>query len=263
MAVQPQEEAALSVERSEARFPILADIEHAVADAYGVYNHFSDSEAAASVFIISKDGGIIWENIATYQSQRVPSQTILENLPGAEEAKTEQPAALLTPPNEPAAETQNIENTTLETHVLMFGTNEEIEGASATLTISEDGYDLSINTTGLTVGHAATAWWAIYNTPKECSDGVCDHNDDSNASFSYADGQVVDENGSAIFESHKSIFEVKDGAEIQFMIRDHGPMIPELADDQLSKPGGGCTNFPPNEGPNECEDVQKGIFAQS
>jgi alkyl hydroperoxide reductase subunit AhpC len=94
MAVQPQEEAALSVERSEAQFPILADREHAVADVYGVYNHFSDSEAAASVFIISKDSVIIWESIAAYQTQRVPSQTILENLPGAEEAKTEQPAAV-------------------------------------------------------------------------------------------------------------------------------------------------------------------------
>ncbi len=99
MAVQPQEEAALSVERSEAQFPILADREHAVADAYGVYNHFSDSEAAASVFIISKDGGIIWESIAAYQTQRVPSQTILENLPGAEEAKTEEIVADFTLPD--------------------------------------------------------------------------------------------------------------------------------------------------------------------
>ncbi len=93
LAVQPQDEAALSVERSKAQFPILADSEHAVADEYGVYNLFSDSEAAASVFIISKDGRIVWDHIATQVRERVPSETILENLPEAEEAKTEQPVA--------------------------------------------------------------------------------------------------------------------------------------------------------------------------
>jgi alkyl hydroperoxide reductase subunit AhpC len=82
MAVQSQDEAASTVERTKAWFPILADSEHAVADEYGVYNLFSDSEAAASVFIISQDGRIVWEHIATKQTERVPSETILENLPG-------------------------------------------------------------------------------------------------------------------------------------------------------------------------------------
>jgi peroxiredoxin len=80
LAVQPQDEAALSVEKSKAQFPILADSEHAVAEAYGVYNLFEDSEAAASVFIISQEGRIIWDHIATGATDRVPSQTILENL---------------------------------------------------------------------------------------------------------------------------------------------------------------------------------------
>jgi alkyl hydroperoxide reductase subunit AhpC len=70
------------VEKTEAQYPILADSEHAVADAYGVYNLFSDSEAAASVFIIGQDGGIVWNHVATFQTERVPSETILENLPG-------------------------------------------------------------------------------------------------------------------------------------------------------------------------------------
>ena len=78
--MQPQDEAALSVEKTKAQFPILADSDHAVAEVYGVYNLFSDSEAAASVFIISQDGRVIWDSIATTQSERVPSQTILENL---------------------------------------------------------------------------------------------------------------------------------------------------------------------------------------
>jgi alkyl hydroperoxide reductase subunit AhpC len=78
--VQPQDEAVLSVEKTQAQFPILADSDHAVSGAYGVYNLFSDSRAAASVFIISQDGRIIWDNIAATQSERVSSQTILENL---------------------------------------------------------------------------------------------------------------------------------------------------------------------------------------
>ncbi len=45
------------------------------------------------MFIISKDGRIVWDHIATQVRERVPSETILENLPEAEEAKTEQPVA--------------------------------------------------------------------------------------------------------------------------------------------------------------------------
>ena len=80
LAVQPQDEAALSVERTEAQYPVLADSEHTVAEAYGVYNLFENSEAAPSVFIISQDGRILWDHIATGVTDRVPSETILENL---------------------------------------------------------------------------------------------------------------------------------------------------------------------------------------
>jgi len=80
LAVQPQEEAALTVERTEALFPILADDDHVVAEEYGIYNLFSSLEAAPSVFIINQDGRITWSHIADTLSERVPSQTILENL---------------------------------------------------------------------------------------------------------------------------------------------------------------------------------------
>jgi peroxiredoxin len=80
LAVQPQEEAALTVERTNAPFPILADSDHVVADAYGIYNLFAGFEAAPSVFIINQDGLITWAHIASTVSERVPSQTILENL---------------------------------------------------------------------------------------------------------------------------------------------------------------------------------------
>ena len=85
IAVQSQEEAKNTVQASKAQYPILADSERNVADAYGVYNLFPDicgsGEATSSVFIISQDNQIVWDNIGTGDISRVPSQTILENLP--------------------------------------------------------------------------------------------------------------------------------------------------------------------------------------
>jgi hypothetical protein len=189
---------------------------------------------------------------------------------GTEET-TSDPEPPDSPPNEDAhlepttsaeeaeLESEQSQEITQEIPIFVFGTTDEVEGASARLTKTDFELDLVINTAGLPPGHAATVWLVIYNNPEECSDGVCDEDDDSLASFSFADGQVIDESGKAEFVSNKSTF-LKDGAEIQFMIRDHGPVIPDMVDDQTSKPGGGCSNFEPNTGPNECEDVQMGIF---
>ncbi len=80
LAVQSQEDAASSVTKSEARFPILADVDHTVADAYGVYKLFPNSKATPSVFIISQDGRIVWNDIAPIVSYRAPSETILDAL---------------------------------------------------------------------------------------------------------------------------------------------------------------------------------------
>ena len=43
-----------------AGFPILADTNHAVADAYGVFNLLGDGVATPSVFVIDPAGRIIW-----------------------------------------------------------------------------------------------------------------------------------------------------------------------------------------------------------
>ena len=86
LAVQSQEEAATSVKTSDAQYPVLSDSDHAVADAYGVYDLFPDlcgaGKATSSVFIINQDGQIIWDNISNGGLNKVPSSTILENLPG-------------------------------------------------------------------------------------------------------------------------------------------------------------------------------------
>ena len=64
-----------------AAFPLLADPDHKVADAYHVYNLLGDGIATPAVFIIDKQGSIVWSYIAKDASDRPTSQTILQNLP--------------------------------------------------------------------------------------------------------------------------------------------------------------------------------------
>jgi peroxiredoxin len=82
IAVQTDSKAAFSAKVSTAQFLILADIDHAVTEAYGVLDGRGRSNP--SVFIIDKDGQIDWSEIthiaAGCGSERVASQTILENL---------------------------------------------------------------------------------------------------------------------------------------------------------------------------------------
>ncbi|MCK4978429.1 MAG: peroxiredoxin family protein, partial [Anaerolineales bacterium] len=97
IAVQSDISAKTSVQTSRAQFPILADSDHAVAEAYGVYDILPEDDGLStpSVFIINKDGHIVWKHTAssiyeegeeqhspTCGEERIPSQTILENLQG-------------------------------------------------------------------------------------------------------------------------------------------------------------------------------------
>ena len=79
IAFQTENGAVKTVENTNAQYPILIDVDHAVADAYGVYSQ----GVLPSVFIIDQSGQILWHDVATSSStsRRVPSQTILENLP--------------------------------------------------------------------------------------------------------------------------------------------------------------------------------------
>jgi peroxiredoxin Q/BCP len=66
---------------TEAPFPILADPDHAVAEAYGVYDLLGDGIATPSVFIIDTSGQIVWSYVGQNAADRPGIQTILENLP--------------------------------------------------------------------------------------------------------------------------------------------------------------------------------------
>ena len=89
IAVQKEVGILTSARVSTAQFPILADSEHAVSEAYGVYgpppHGVSTGVSTPSVFIINKDRQIVWSEITHIKYggcglDRVPSETILENL---------------------------------------------------------------------------------------------------------------------------------------------------------------------------------------
>lgn len=81
LAVQDQASALAAAGTVQAAYQILADPDHRVADAYGVYNRLGDGLAAPAVFIINKSGQIAWSYIGQNVGDRPNNQTILENLP--------------------------------------------------------------------------------------------------------------------------------------------------------------------------------------
>ena len=64
-----------------ASFPILSDPNHAVADAYGVFNLLNDGVDTPSVFVIDRAGRIAWSHIGKDASDRPNSAEILAHLP--------------------------------------------------------------------------------------------------------------------------------------------------------------------------------------
>ena len=143
-----------------------------------------------------------------------------------------------------------------------------IEGSRARLVTNDQGATLQVNTSGLTPGHALTVWWVVFNYPENCSDGVCGGDDAfpppgntaAGASVSFAAGHVIGGNGQGNFGAHLPV----DGdavpwpigllnprtAEIHFILRDHGPAIPGMVNEQISTPGAACNNFPQYGGPH-------------
>jgi len=64
----------------QAEYPILADVNHAVADAYGVFNLLGDSVATPSVFVMDPGGRIVWSYVGTSATDRPSPADILARL---------------------------------------------------------------------------------------------------------------------------------------------------------------------------------------
>jgi thioredoxin-dependent peroxiredoxin len=81
IAVQDQAGAQQAMAETGAAYPILADPDHRVAEAYGAFNTLGDNVATPSIFVIDKAGQIAWSYIGQGVSDRPSNQTILDNLP--------------------------------------------------------------------------------------------------------------------------------------------------------------------------------------
>ncbi len=62
-------------------YPMLADPQHRMAEAYGVYDLLGDGLAAPSVFVIDTDGRIVWQYIGRNSTDRPKVAQILEQIP--------------------------------------------------------------------------------------------------------------------------------------------------------------------------------------
>ncbi len=62
-------------------YPMLADADHQVSEAYGVYNLLGDELAAPAVFVIGTDGKILWSRVAADSRDPASTDMILEQLP--------------------------------------------------------------------------------------------------------------------------------------------------------------------------------------
>lgn len=62
------------------QYPVLADPEHRVVEAYGVYDLLKDRRAAPSVFIVDSKGLITWRYVGRDSRDRPDSETILHQL---------------------------------------------------------------------------------------------------------------------------------------------------------------------------------------
>jgi alkyl hydroperoxide reductase subunit AhpC len=83
IAVQNEQTAKLNARNINAHFPILADNKGNISEALGVLE--DGGLSTPSVFIINKHRQIVWSEISHIEgygcgTERVPSQTILENL---------------------------------------------------------------------------------------------------------------------------------------------------------------------------------------
>lgn len=83
LAIQDQAGAQSAVSETGATYPILADPDHRVAEAYKVYNLLGDGVATPAVFIIDQAGQIVWSYIGQNLNDRPVNQTILDHLPGS------------------------------------------------------------------------------------------------------------------------------------------------------------------------------------
>jgi hypothetical protein len=143
-----------------------------------------------------------------------------------------------------------------------------------------------------TARHVYTLWWVVINQPEACATSPCKSPDvlkstaKTNSDVTNGDGIVVGGEGKGHFNGFLAVGDMPNswfdngyrnpqGAEIHIVINDHGPLIPDMAENMLNSYRGGCTDasLPPpfpatakadgKPGPNTCRLVQVAIFQQN
>lgn len=164
--------------------------------------------------------------------------------------------------------------------VYRFSDGSTVMGATSQLVRTAGAASFTIRTSGLTVGDAVTVWWVVFNNPSACTQGQppfrCGIGDllpfggdpAVQSSAFYAAGHVIGGNGAGNYGGHTSTEGPQGevlwgpgltnalGADIHFVVRTHGPALPEFLPGQIQSFGVGCSNAPPFTGPNVCEDLQ-------
>lgn len=171
--------------------------------------------------------------------------------------------------------------TTLAKVVLFGNQSVTVPYAGASLSRNNEGVFGEISTSGLVAGHVVTLWWAVFNDSRFCANAVCAppdlNNPLVNGSLQLGGGAVVGVNGRADFSGYLAVGDNtgfyrlpmfpnmpdpapgivnSKGAEIHWVIRDHGPAStdPTILQQQLTSFPGGCTMT------NPCANVQAAIF---
>ncbi len=164
-----------------------------------------------------------------------------------------------------------------------------IEGSSALLLKAPEGASMILETSGLEPGHAVTVWFVAIQSPQNCKANPCTPVEamgmpaEMNPVAANAGGTVVDAEGRIRVQGFLPVgdvpgnlfgttFSAPESSEYHLVVHDHGPLIPDLAADQISSYRGGCTlesvppHYPENAvndgegGPNTCVTRQVALF---
>lgn len=169
-----------------------------------------------------------------------------------------------------------------------FGRVGQVEDASASLVRNPNGLSFQIRTSSLTPGNAYTLWLVVINNPEACLASPCSgpdiFNPESDSQVRYAAGHVVGKSGKGTFAGSvkegplsgwlpdRSLVDSM-GAQVQLVINDHGPALPEFMPGMIHTYRGGCSDLSPfpaifpataindgQAGPNTCLLYQAAAF---
>ena len=80
LATAPNRSVRQARDAVRAEYPMLADPDHLVAEAYQVYDLLGDGYAAPAVFIIAPSGQILWSYVGESDTDRPQARDILNQL---------------------------------------------------------------------------------------------------------------------------------------------------------------------------------------